>query len=87
MTGYDAGYYSYLWSKVYALDVYYSNFKANPMSLVEGLRYRHAVLEKVGTQDEGETLEAYMGRKLNSDAFFEDMGFSGGVDSFKTCNS
>ncbi|KAM7197285.1 hypothetical protein V8F33_005713 [Rhypophila sp. PSN 637] len=74
--GYDAGYYGYLSSQVYSTDMFYSKFKHNPMDKVEGRRYRHTVLEKGGSQDEMLTLEQFLGRKPNSEAFYKDLGLS-----------
>ncbi|KAM7198400.1 hypothetical protein V8F20_006161 [Naviculisporaceae sp. PSN 640] len=72
--GYDAGYYGYLSSQVYSTDMFYSKFKENPMDKVEGRRYRHTVLEKGGSQDEMLTLEQFLGRKPNSEAFYKELG-------------
>ena len=40
----------------------------------EGRRYRHTVLEKGGSQDEMKTLEEFLGRKPNTEAFYKEMG-------------
>jgi metallopeptidase MepB len=74
MGGYDAGYYGYLWSQVYSMDMFYTAFKANPMDPVVGRRYRHTVLEKGGSQDEELTLEQFLGRKPSTAAFFTELG-------------
>ncbi|KAI1760062.1 Metalloprotease [Hypoxylon sp. FL1150] len=72
--GYDAGYYGYLSSKVYSTDMFYSAFRKDPMNGKEGRRYRHTVLERGGSQDEMLTLEQFLGRKPNSDAFYAELG-------------
>jgi metallopeptidase MepB len=74
MGGYDAGYYVYLWSEVYSLDMFYTAFKADPLNGTTGRRYRHTVLERGGSQDEMLTLEQFLGRKPNTDAFFKELG-------------
>ncbi len=74
--GYDAGYYGYLSSLVYSADMFYSVFKANPMDPKEGRRYRHTLLERGGSQDEMLTLEQFLGRKPNSEAFYKALGIS-----------
>ncbi|EWC44115.1 hypothetical protein DRE_07172 [Drechslerella stenobrocha 248] len=74
MGGYDAGYYGYLWSLVFACDMYYTGFKKNPMDPESGRRYRHEVLEKGGSRDEMESLKAFLGREPNSKAFFKELG-------------
>ena len=76
MGGYDAGYYGYLSSLVYATDMFYSVFKKDPLDPKEGRRYRHGVLEKGGTQDEMLTLEQFLGRKPSSEAFYKELGIS-----------
>ena len=74
MGGYDAGYYGYLWSQVYSTDMFYTAFKADPMNPIVGNRYRHMVLEKGGSQDEFLTLEQFLGRPPNSEAFYKELG-------------
>jgi Zn-dependent oligopeptidase len=74
MGGYDAGYYGYLWSKVYAQDMF-SVFKAaGVMSPVIGRRYREEILEKGSTRDEMDSLKAFLGREPSEDAFLETIG-------------
>lgn len=72
--GYDAGYYGYLTSQVYSMDMFYSVFKKDPMDGKEGRRYRHMVLEKGGSQEEMKTLEDFLGRKPSTEAFYKELG-------------
>jgi len=74
--GYDAGYYGYLSSLVYASDMWDSVFAKDPMNPKEGRRYRHTVLEKGGSQDEMTTLEQFLGRKPTTEAFYKELGLS-----------
>jgi metallopeptidase MepB len=74
MGGYDAGYYGYLSSQVYSADMFHTVFAQDPMNAKEGRRYRHMVLEKGGSQDEMKTLEDFLGRKPNTDAFYRELG-------------
>ncbi|KAK0622360.1 metallopeptidase MepB [Immersiella caudata] len=74
--GNDAGYYGYLWSKLYSTDMFYSAFKDDPMSREAGRRYRHILLEKGGAQDEMLTLEQFLGRKPSSEPFFLHLGWA-----------
>ena len=76
MGGYDAGYYGYLWSKVFSLDMFYEAFKKNPMDEAQGRRYRHIVLRRGGSKDEMEVLKEFLGREPNSKAFLEELGIS-----------
>ncbi|KAJ0270292.1 hypothetical protein CBS470a_013553 [Colletotrichum nupharicola] len=74
MNEYDAGFYSYLFSKVYAQDIFYTVFKSDPMSVEAGRRYRYGVLEKGGSQPEMTTLQEFLGREAKMEAFYEDLG-------------
>lgn len=74
LSGYDAGYYGYLWSQVFSTDMFYSAFKKNPMDGAEGRRYRKTVLEKGGSRDEMESLKEFLGREPNSEAFLKELG-------------
>ncbi|KIW06006.1 uncharacterized protein PV09_03187 [Verruconis gallopava] len=74
--GYDAGYYGYLSSQVYSADMFHTVFKKDPMNGKEGRRYRHTVLERGGSQEEMQTLEDFLGRKPNTEAFYKEMGLA-----------
>ncbi|KAG4435015.1 hypothetical protein IFR05_009504 [Cadophora sp. M221] len=71
---YDAGLYGYLYSKVFADDMFQSVFAKDSMDSKEGRRYRHAVLEKGGAQDELKTVTDFLGREPNPGAFYQDLG-------------
>ncbi|KAL2138117.1 hypothetical protein VTI28DRAFT_7463 [Corynascus sepedonium] len=73
-SGSDAGMYSYLWSKVLAMDMFDTAFKRNPLDDNEGRRYRHLVLEKGGSRDEMATLVEFLGREPKPDAFYKSIG-------------
>ena len=74
LNGYAANYYGYLWSKVYAQDMF-SVFKINGvMDTATGTRYRKEILEKGSTIQEIDMVEKFLGRKPNSDAFLESLG-------------
>ncbi|KAH8906666.1 thimet oligopeptidase [Coniochaeta sp. PMI_546] len=73
-SGSDAGLYSYLWSKVLAMDMFDTVFKQNPLDEKVGRRYRHFVLEKGGSQDEMDTVVQLLGRKPTSEAFYRSLG-------------
>ncbi|KAH9218107.1 metallopeptidase MepB [Leptodontidium sp. 2 PMI_412] len=73
---YDAGLYGYLYSKVFADDMFQSVFAKDPMDGKEGRRYRYAVLEKGGAQDEMKTVADFLGREPKPDAFYKDLGVS-----------
>lgn len=74
MGGYDAGYYGYLWSKVYAQDMFSVFQKQGVMDPALGRRYRSEILERGSTRDEMDSLKAFLGRAPAEDAFFESIG-------------
>jgi metallopeptidase MepB len=51
-------------------------FKADPMDSRAGLRYRTAVLEKGGSQDELKTVTDFLGRPPKTDAFYKALGLA-----------
>ncbi|KAH0345824.1 zincin, partial [Aureobasidium melanogenum] len=70
---YDAGFYGYLYSRVYAADMFCSIFKDDPMNAVQGRRYRRTMLEKGASVDEMTTLVEFLGREPSAEAFYKDM--------------
>ncbi|CCF33559.1 metallopeptidase MepB [Colletotrichum higginsianum] len=76
MDEYDAGYYGYFFSKVYAQDIFTNVFKEAPMSQGAGRRYRYGVLEKGGSQPEMKTLTDFLGRDVRMEPFYEDLGLT-----------
>lgn len=74
LNGYAANYYGYLWSKVFAQDMF-SVFKKNGvMDVPTGIKYRKEILEKGATIQEQEMLKNFLGRTPNSDAFLQSLG-------------
>jgi Zn-dependent oligopeptidase len=71
--GYDAGYYGYTYSLVFAADMYRTVFAADPLDPARGRRYRDAILLPGGSRDEMASLEDFLGRPPNSEAFLEAM--------------
>jgi Zn-dependent oligopeptidase len=74
LNGYAANYYGYLWSKVFAEDMFSEFKKKGIMNTALGLRYRKEVLEKASTKEEIDMLRAFLGREPNSDAFLKSLG-------------
>ena len=70
--GYDAGYYSYLYSRVLAVD-FYSVFESVDDS-VAGDKFRRFVCEPGASIDGDVISENFLGRKPDGEAFFRDLG-------------
>ncbi|KAI9502498.1 metalloendopeptidase [Coemansia spiralis] len=75
MGGYDAGYYGYQWAKVFSADMYASRFLKdgvdNPQT---GMVYRREILQPGGSRNASASLEMFLGRKPNNDAFLKSIG-------------
>lgn len=66
--GYDSGYYGYLWSKVFAIDLF-SFFKNKELDQELGIKLREKILSVGGTKTGYEILENFMERKADLNAF------------------
>lgn len=67
--GYNARYYGYLWSKVFALDLFDTIKKAG-MGPEIGKKYVAEILSKGGSVDPNQMLKNFLGREPSVDAFF-----------------
>jgi thimet oligopeptidase len=76
LCGYGARYYGYLWSKVFAQDLFATIKQKGLVNRTVGKRYVDCILKPGGTQEPMELLERFLGRKPNSDAFFESIGLT-----------
>lgn len=74
MGGYDAGYYGYLWSEVYAQDMFSKFNQKDLTSNVVGGRYRKAVLSQGAMKEPVDLLRDFLGREPRNDAFFKRLG-------------
>lgn len=76
MGDYDAGYYSYLWSKVYALDIV-DEFRENGMTNETlGLRLRNDVYSQGNMADGMTLLENFLGREPGIDSLYGFIGLN-----------
>jgi thimet oligopeptidase len=76
MSGYDAGYYGYLWSKVYAQDMF-SAFKAAGLEDPGiGARYRYDVLAPARTYEPDAEVATFLGRPMSPAAFYAELGIA-----------
>jgi Zn-dependent oligopeptidase len=78
-TGYNAGYYGYLWSEVFAKDLY-AQFKARgpngPLDTELGTKFRKDILEPCAILPGSQMLLQFLGREPNSDAFLQELGIN-----------
>ncbi|KAJ2808947.1 metalloendopeptidase [Coemansia guatemalensis] len=73
--GYDSKYYGYLYSQVFSEDMFATRFKKegldNPKT---GRDYRNEILRPGASRDAMVSLEKFLGRKPNNDAFLKSIG-------------
>ncbi len=67
--GYGAGYYAYLWSEVFADDLFSRFKKEGILNPQVGMDYRKKILEKGGERSEMESMKDFLGREPNNEAF------------------
>ncbi len=72
--GYAAGYYGYLWSKVYGDDMFSVFEDEGVLNPAIGRRYRSKILAKGGTKDGHDLLVEFLQRDPSSDAFMANLG-------------
>lgn len=72
--GYDAGYYGYKWSEVFADDMFTRFEAAGPLDQTLGLEYRAKVLERGGSVDGDVLVRDFLGREPNNEAFLKNLG-------------
>lgn len=74
LMGYKAKYYGYLWSKVFALDMFAEIKKQGLLNPLVGKKYIREVIGKGGCQDPNQLLINFLGREPQQQAFFDDLG-------------
>ncbi len=72
--GYDAGYYGYLWSRVFGDDMFTRFEKEGVLDRETGMDYRRTILERGGSVDGDVLVRDFLGREPNSDAFLRELG-------------
>ena len=77
LTGYSSKYYGYLWSKVFALDMFEQIEKAGLLNPQMGQKYIREVIGRGGSADPNELLRNFLGREPRQDAFMRSMGLEG----------
>jgi len=72
--GYAAGYYGYMWAKVYAEDMFSLFREKGSFNSHLGERLKNEVLEKGASREESTIVRDFLGREPSYDAFLESMG-------------
>jgi thimet oligopeptidase len=72
MGGYDAGYYGYAWSLVYAKDMF-SMFKDKLLDQELGLKLREMVLSQGSLRPSAESVKLFLGREPSNMAFIDSI--------------
>ena len=73
LMGYGACYYSYLWSKVFALDIF-DAIKTHGLDESIGRKFVKTILSRGGSVDPNILLKDFLGREPQADAFMKDLG-------------
>lgn len=73
LMGYDAGYYGYMWSLVFAADMFTRFEKEGLLNQKTGMEYRQWILEKGSSMDEMELVRGFLGREPNNEAFLKEL--------------
>lgn len=71
--GYESAYYGYLYSLVFANDLYHTLFREDPMNVTNGLKYRDAVLKPGNSREIMEGVKEVLGREPNAEAFMAEI--------------
>jgi thimet oligopeptidase len=73
VSGYSAGYYSYLWSDVMSADFFSRFEKEGLLNKKLGMELRTKVLAKGDSEDPATLVKDFLGRESNSDAFLREL--------------
>lgn len=74
LNGYGSKYYGYMWSSVYAQDMFSVFEQGDVLSPLTGGRYRQEVLAKGGSADAYDLVKNFLGREPNNKAFLRHLG-------------
>lgn len=74
LNGYAASYYGYLWSKVYAQDMFSVFEEEGILNPEVGKRYREFILAPGANEEPMELVKKFLGREPNAEAFYRSLG-------------
>lgn len=74
LIGYRAGYYGYLWSLVYAEDMFQRFKELGMLDPQAGQYYRKHILSRGGTRDGLDLVKTYLGREPSMEPFLRHLG-------------
>ncbi len=74
LAGYSSMYYTYMWDKVIAEDLYAQFDQTNPFAGDAPMRYRREVLEPGGSESANDMVRRFLGRPVNMVAFKQWLG-------------
>jgi thimet oligopeptidase len=77
MNGYESGYYSYLWAKVYAQDMFTVFEKGGLENPAVGTRYRNDILAPARSLEPDVEVRNFLGRPMDPSAFYHELGITG----------
>ncbi|MCG8527934.1 MAG: Zn-dependent oligopeptidase [Opitutales bacterium] len=76
MDGYDSGYYGYAWADVIAADIasIFESAEDRYMNTELGMKLRREIFQTGNTRDVNKSVEAFLNRSSNMDAFIRSLG-------------
>lgn len=78
MVGYDSGYYGYVWSRLYAQDLFtaFEEVEGALLGPEVGTRFRKEIIAPGATRPVEESVAAFLGRAVRPDAFYREIGLT-----------
>lgn len=76
VTGYEATCYRYIWSEVFAADIFASKFEADVLNNFVGMQFRNKVLAPGGSKDAFDILRKFLQREPLHEAYKMRIGIS-----------
>jgi len=76
LAGYAASYYAYVWSKIFALDLFSEVKEHGLLDSAIGKKFVDEVLSRGGSKDPYVLMKNFLGREVSGDAFMKAMGLA-----------